>query len=151
MKFVRVATIGLLCALLALCITSSREAYSQQNPAVTAIAEEQQQVLGFIKKINTAEVGFFARNHQYVSLQDVIRGRLFQNNSAPLAVSDGSTGVIQNYKVSLVASGDGQHYTVTAVPSKGCAVAFFSNEAAVIYRASALGCPLMGLISNGAQ
>lgn len=134
------------CIVAAFFTMASQLSYSQQT--ASSEAQRQAQIMAFIRSVNTVEAEMFSKTHQYVNLQDVVGHKLFQNNPLAPSPTDLTSGTLLGYKISVLASSDGQHYTVAALPSQGCAVAVFSNESAVIYRASALGCPLMGLMNG---
>ncbi len=109
----------------------------------------QKGALALIRAVNTSEASVFAAKRQYGPLEALLsRGAFLGHQSAPTATDSVTASLKENYRLSVVASADGQHYAIQLVPTAGCAVAFFSSETAVIYTASALGCPQIGAVSD---
>lgn len=115
--------------------------------------------IDLVRAINTAEVEFFLKSyHKYMPLEEVLRHRIFQRGgmaisgggmtmtlTSPLAIpviKDATSGTVKNYKVSVVASADGQHYQVAVAPANpGCELLVFSDESGVIDTGRAISCP----------
>jgi hypothetical protein len=96
------------------------------------------QALALIRTTNSTEHTIKFKNSSFGSLEEVMKlSRLDRD----LVVNDSSSATVKDYRLAIVASPDGQHYQVSLRPVSGCAPAFFSDEAGVIYQGSGLGCP----------
>ena len=115
--------------------------------AVPVIQDSQNQLssrqaLSLVRTINTVQAIIKRSRSNYGSLQDVVKQEGSQlDKSLSIISSDGSSATVKDYRLSLVASADGQHYQISMHPISGCGVSFFTNESGVIYQGKALGCP----------
>lgn len=116
----------------------------QESAALT-----EREGLTLVRTINTAEVTYLMKTKSgFVSLDKLLASSLlggkgqpgYPNFGAEIQLADETSGTIRDYKLSVIASADGKHYSVDLAPQKGCATAFFSNDAAIIFPAKALGC-----------
>ena len=99
------------------------------------------QALSLVRTINTVQAIIKRSRSNYGSLQDVVKPEFQLDKSLSIISSDGSSAIVKDYRLSLVASADGQHYQISLHPISGCGVSFFTNESGVIYQGKALGCP----------
>ena len=99
------------------------------------------QALSLVRTINTVQAIIKRSRSNYGSLQDVVKPEFQLDKSLSIISSDGSSATVKDYRLSLVASVDGQHYQISLHPISGCGVSFFTNESGVIYQGKALGCP----------
>jgi hypothetical protein len=107
----------------------------QEDPARLSSKE----ALGLIRTMNSTEHSFKMKSSSFGSLEDVIK--LGQLDKHGIVLSDGNSGIIKDYQLSVVTSSDGRHYQISLRPGAGCGVSFFTNESGVIYQGQALGCP----------
>ena len=99
------------------------------------------EALGLIRTMNSIEHSFKMKSSSFGSLEDVIKFGQLDRTRPGIALSDGNSGTLKDYQLSVVASSDGRHYQISLRPSSGCGVSLFTNESGVIYQGQALGCP----------
>lgn len=99
-----------------------------------------EQVLKLVRTLVTAETEIRLSEGHFVSLDKLTEQARWRRALTGITMSDHSSGAFNNYKLFVVASGDGQHFQVSVMPQSGCGLSMFSNEAAVIYEGLALGC-----------
>jgi hypothetical protein len=100
------------------------------------------EALGLVRTVVTVELTIFMKNQVYVSLGELLQHPSFRPK-VNVTKTDRNYGRVEDYRISVVASADGKHYSAEltpAAPHLGCPAAFFSNERAIIYKAKALGC-----------
>lgn len=102
------------------------------------------QALNLVRTIASVEATIKIKRSSYGSIQDAIAFGQSYGDFKDVAISaaDSSSATVKDYRISLVASADGQHFQISMRPISGCGVSFFTNEAGVIYQGSALGCPM---------
>lgn len=111
-------------------------------PEGTGNQLSEDEALGLVRNVVTAELTIFMKNQTYVSLDELLDHPSFRPN-ANVTKTDRNDGTVKNYRISVVASADGKHYSAELTPANphpGCPAAFFSNERAIVYKAKALGC-----------
>jgi hypothetical protein len=96
--------------------------------------------LRIMRALDTAEASAFNSEPKYLSLEQLVRQRLIPGDKMGLTLNDSSSGMIKNYKVSVVVTADGKHFAAALVPSDGCGAALFSDESDLIYEGRVLGC-----------
>lgn len=115
----------------------------------------EEEALKLVRVVVTAETELSLTKKAYVSLEELLQTRFFQKGAGnafhflvkknpsqtQISLIDSTSASLNNYYLSVIASSDGNHYQVRLVPERGCDVALFSNEAAVIYKGQGLGCP----------
>jgi hypothetical protein len=102
----------------------------------------EEEALGLVRNVVTAELTIFMKNQAYVSLDELLQQPSFRPQ-ANVTKTDRSHGTVKDYRISVIASADGKHYSTELTPAEphpGCPAAFFSNERAILYKATALGC-----------
>ncbi len=140
MRLIAIAVSASLCVLGALSLlwpsTPARER-AEQLP--------QFEGYGIVRRVNTAEAEYRASNQSYGNLEQILGQRMFQSPGANTAVptaTDETCGTLKDYKLCVISSRDGKHYTLSLVRTDtNCGPAFFSDESGVIYPGAALGCP----------
>lgn len=150
MKFRTITIWGLVCGLGALSALWPR-------PASQGTSEQlsDREAVSLVRTANTAEATFRARANAFANLDKLVEQGFFQRpnpRSASYSPSilptlvDATSGTVKDYKFSVVVSEDGNHYSISLMPTQpsGCRLSLFSNEAGVIYRGWALGCPVPG-------
>ena len=112
-------------------------------PPETGNQLSEDEALGLVRNVVTGELTIFMKNQVYVSLDELLQHPSFRPK-VNVTKTDRNYGTVKDYRISVVASADGKHYsaelTPAADPHPGCPAAFFSNEHATIYKAKALGC-----------
>ncbi len=114
---------------------------SQDNLADASAQLSEPQALQLIRLINTAEREVSNETHTFVPLAQLLRHPSLEEHRKFIALTESHSGRVKDRKLSVLASADGKHYTVALVPESGCEPAVFSNEAGLIYRGKAFGCP----------
>jgi len=98
------------------------------------------QALALVRTLSSTEATFKGMGSGYGSLQDALKlGQL--EKSFSIVVIDSSSATVKDYRISVAATADGQHFQISLHPASGCGVSFFTNESGVIYQGIALGCP----------
>jgi hypothetical protein len=102
------------------------------------------QALNLVRTIASVEATIKIKRSSYGSIQDAIAFGQSYGDFKDIAISatDSSSATMKDYRISLVASADGQHFQISMRPILGCGVSFFTNESGVIYQGNALGCPM---------
>lgn len=102
------------------------------------------EVVGLVRQMNTTELNLYRGQqgkHQYASLAKMLESPDAKTGiKISVVAKDETSGEANGYLISVIASADGRHYLLEAVP-KECGEAFFSSEVGLIYPAKALGCP----------
>jgi len=100
------------------------------------------QALNLVRTIASVEATIKMKRSSYGSIQDAIAFGQSYGDFKDVAISstDSSSATVKDYRISLVASADGQHFQVSLRPISGCGLGFFTNESGVIYQGNALGC-----------
>ncbi len=111
-------------------------ALSKRQEAGSALSTRQ--ALALIRTTNSTEHTIKLKTSSFASLEEVIK---LSRLDGDLVLNDSSSAKVKDYRLAIVASPDGQHYQVSLRPVSGCAPAFFSDEAGVIYQGNGLGCP----------
>lgn len=131
----------LLAGAVVLLMATSRT-FSQKATETGTNQLSSREAVGLIRSINTAELDLFLTKQSYAPLKAVLNHRLLQKGSLHPADINDTLATIKNYKLLLIDSSDGKHYTVSLINSKsGCQPAVFSSEAALIYMGKVIGCP----------
>lgn len=108
-------------------------------------ASQPPQAEAVVRTVNTAEAEYRTSRGVFGDLEDIISGGLLKTPNASVTaptVADETTATVDGYKLSVVSSPDGKHYSVTVeADPPSCRTAFFSDESGVIYTGQALGCP----------
>ena len=101
------------------------------------------QALNLVRTMATVEATIKMKRSSYGSIQDAIALGQSYGDFKDVAISstDSSSATLKDYRISLVASADGQHFQISLRPISGCGVSFFTNESGPIYQGNALGCP----------
>ena len=111
-------------------------------PPETGNQLSEDEALGLVRNVVTGELTIFMKNQVYVSLDELLQHPSFRPK-VNVTKTDLNYGRVENYRISVVASADGKHYSAELTPADphlGCPAALFSNERAIIYKAKALGC-----------
>src|SRR5690242_3323911 len=98
----------------------------------------EKQALALVRTAVSTEATLKMKTSAYGSLRDVLEIGL---KSFPIVLGDSSSATVKDYRLSIVAAADGQHFQISMHPATGCGVSFFTNESGVIYQGLALGCP----------
>ena len=123
--------------LVAIPLLSSAAQQPAQN-STQSLSEDQ--VVMLVRRINTAEVEFRVYSHAYAGMRDLLHHRSLKNSGIKLM--DSSTGTVGNYRITVLVSQDGKHYSLALTPtfSGSCEFSLFSNESGIGYEAKAFGC-----------
>ncbi len=127
---------------------------AQTNSQSASDQLSQEEALKLVRVIITAETELPLIKKPYVSLEELLQTRFFQKgigstfqflekkswSQTQINLIDSTSASLNNYYLSVIASVDGNHYQVRLAPERGCDVALFANEAAVIYKGKGLGC-----------
>jgi len=113
---------------------SSQEAQDGKETQIGSASSKAHGVTA-IRMVNTAEARFHAANKRYASWEEL---------SHSPALADAKPAVPDEYRLSIVVSGDGQQYALSMLDMSGdkCGRSFFSDQRGVIYkrRAYQLSC-----------
>src|SRR5262245_11986458 len=135
MKLSFLIILAILCTLSAITIpviqTRSQAMSDQLSPG---------EALTLMRVLSTTEAEKKQKEQSYVTLQKLLERRLPQRRLQEIHLLDGNSATILDYRLSVVTSGDGQHFQISLVPKSGCGYSLFTNESIVIYEAKALGC-----------
>ncbi len=101
-----------------------------------------------VRAVNTAEMEAFFKRDTYPTLEQLSMSARFRSGldravpGAMLVLEDPVSGAVRDYKLSLLISGDGKHYSVILVPESAaqCGTAVFSSDANVVYTGKAQAC-----------
>lgn len=129
-----------LCLALVLMATGTAMLFAGSKNKRGADDMTREQVLKLVRMLVTAETDIRLSEGRFVSLDKLTQQARWQRALTGITLTDNSSGAFNNYKLLVVASGDGQHFQVSVMPQSGCGLSMFSNEAAVIYEGLALGC-----------
>lgn len=124
-----------------LTLTGVVGALALSNGQEDTVRLSSREALSLIRTMNSTEHSFKMKNSSFGSLEDVIKYGQLDRTKPGIVLSDGNSGTLRDYQLSVVASGDGRHYQISLRPSSGCGISFFTNESGVIYQGQALGCP----------
>src|SRR5215470_12736782 len=81
------------------------------------------EALRIMRTLGTAEAESFLTEQKYMSVEQLIRHRFFSARQPEIVLNDTSSGTIKNYRLSVVVSADGKHFTAALVPIEGCGTA----------------------------
>lgn len=124
-----------------LTLTGVVGALALSNGQEDTVRLSSREALSLIRTMNSTEHSFKIKSSSFGSLEDVIKYGQLDRTKPEIVLSDGNSGTLKDYQLSVVASSDGRHYQISLRPSSGCGASFFTNESSVIYQGQALGCP----------
>jgi hypothetical protein len=130
----------LLSAVLTLTAVVGALALSNGQDETTQLSSKE--ALSLIRTMNSIEHSFKMKSSSFGSLEEVFKLGQLDRTKPGIVLSDGNSGTVKDYQLSVVASSDGRHYQISLRPGSACGVSFFTNEAGVIYQGQALGCPV---------
>ena len=93
---------------------------------------------GVVRTDNTAQLNRLSKRKGFGTLRELYEDGLLSRET--FKAEDSSTAMIDNYELRVLVSSDTRHYSISLMPSRGCATALFNTELGIIYRARALGC-----------
>ena len=98
------------------------------------------QAVGLMRTINTAQMGWFSRHQTFANLSDLEQDKLLSECEEILNSTGIDSASVEGYELKVLVPFDGRHYSTSLTPAHGCGVAMFSTDQGVIFRATALGC-----------
>jgi hypothetical protein len=110
-----------------------------KTPVVDSASQlSEDQALGVVRTIGAAEATMNASYGKYGSLNDLIKANYIEFSDG-FTMKDDNSGILKNYRLSIVPSPDGKHFQLSMTSTAACDTSVFTNESFAIYNGKPIG------------